>query len=108
MSTSRARAFRRRPSAAERALWALLRGRRLQGVKFRRQIPVGAYVADFACLERRLVVEVDGPLHDPLADAARDAWLAAQGFRILRLSTRQVMEDRDTAIERIRQALGLP
>jgi len=107
MSIRRARALRRRSPAAERLLWGLLRSRRLQGVKFRRQVPVGPYVVDFLCLERRLVVEADGPLHDRERDSTRDAWLAAQGFQVLRVPNLQVMEDTETVVEQIRQALGL-
>jgi len=61
-----------------------LRNRRLEGLKFRRQVPLGRYVVDFACLEHRLIVEADGPFHDPDHDAERDQWLASQGFRVLR------------------------
>jgi very-short-patch-repair endonuclease len=76
--------------ATERKLWVLLRDRRLEGLKFRRQVRIGRYVADFACFRYRLVVEADGPFHDVAADAARDAWLAGQGFRVLRFSNQQI------------------
>jgi very-short-patch-repair endonuclease len=65
-------------------LWELLRDRRLDGMKFRRQVPIGPFVVDFACLEHRLIVEADGPLHDPIKDAERDAWLVGQGFQVVR------------------------
>jgi len=91
----------------ERRLWEVLRGRRLEGLKFRRQVPIGPYVADFLCLRHRLVVEADGPLHDPERDAIRDAWLAGQGFRVLRFSNSEVM-DRDRVIERIISAVEVP
>jgi very-short-patch-repair endonuclease len=86
--------------ATERILWKLLRDRRLGDFKFRRQVPLGPYVVDFACLSRRLIVEADGPFHDPVADAARDAWLAAQGFRFLRFSNAEIAA-RDLALGRI-------
>src|SRR5271170_5710411 len=58
-----ARAFRRAPPATERMLWKLLRDRRLEGLKFRRQVPLGRYIADFVCLSCKLIVEADGPWH---------------------------------------------
>jgi very-short-patch-repair endonuclease len=75
-----ARALRRSAPATETLLWSLLRDRRLDGLKFRRQVPLGPYVADFVCLRHRLIVEADGPFHDPEADARRDAGLAARAF----------------------------
>ncbi len=71
----------------ERRLWSRLRGERL-GVKFRRQHPLGSYVADFACLEPRLIVELDGSQHVDQAgyDARRDAFFEAQGFAVLRFA----------------------
>jgi len=79
--------MRRQPSVNEARLWALLRDRRLEDLKFRRQVPLGRYVVDFLCLRHRLIVEVDGPLHDADHDATRDAWLRSQGFRVMRFST---------------------
>jgi len=79
-----ARKMRRAPPVHERRLWTLLRDRRLEGLKFRRQMVIGLYVADFVCLRHRLIVEADGPFHDPVRDAGRDAWLAGQNLRVLR------------------------
>ncbi len=101
-----ARSFRKSPVLTERLLWKLLRDRKLAGVKFRRQVPIGPYVADFLCFERRLIVEADGPLHDPERDAARDAWLEAQGFRVLRFPNAMVQGDYDAVLDRILEALG--
>jgi len=89
-TTKRARALRRTQPATERILWKLLRDRRLSDFKFRRQVPIGPYVVDFACFGRRLIVEADGPFHDPAADAVRDDWLASQGFHVLRFSNVEV------------------
>lgn len=77
---------------AEPVLWDLLRDRRLHGLKFRRQVPIGTYIADFVCLRHRLIVEADGPFHDErLAyDAERDAWLRRQGFVVLRFANREI------------------
>ena len=85
-----ARSLRRNAPATERFLWKLLRDRKLEGLKFRRQVPVGPFVLDFVCLRHRLVVEADGPFHDPQEDLARDTWLAAQGFRVLRFSNEEI------------------
>jgi very-short-patch-repair endonuclease len=82
-------------------LWALLRGRQTEALKFRRQVPIGAYVADFACLRHRLLVEVDGPFHDPERDDKRDAVLAGQGFRVLRFTTHEVMSKPELVLARI-------
>ena len=78
-----ARRMRREPTSAERLLWGLLRGHKLEGMKFRRQVPMGRYVADFVCEAHRLIVEADGPFHDEAADAIRDGWFAAKGYKVL-------------------------
>ncbi|MDB5451565.1 MAG: hypothetical protein JWO33_143, partial [Caulobacteraceae bacterium] len=88
---SAARRMRKSPTATERDLWRLLRDRRLKQRKFRRQFPIGPYVADFACLRHRLIVEADGYWHDAAADAKRDAWLAGQGFRVLRFDNADIV-----------------
>jgi len=80
----RAKEMRRAPTLNERRLWKMLRDRRLEDLKFRRQFDLGPYIVDYICLRHRLIVEADGPHHDPAADAVRDAWLASQNFRVLR------------------------
>ncbi len=88
-----ARAMRREPAFNETFLWRLLRDRRLGGLKFRRQFPVGRYIADFICLRHRLIVEADGPSHEEGAgDLERDAWLRGQGFRVLRFKNSLIQE----------------
>jgi very-short-patch-repair endonuclease len=84
--------MRRNPSVTERRLWRLLRDRKLEGLKFRRQVPIGPYFADFVCLSCRIIVEADGPLHDEEHDAARDAWLAGQRFLVLRFPNKMIAE----------------
>ena len=91
---SLAKRMRREPVVHERKLWRLLRDRRLDGLKFRRQMVIGPYVVDFVCLRHRLIVEADGPFHDEPRDAARDAWLTGQGFRVLRFANARI-EQRD-------------
>ena len=101
---SRARSMRREPTLAEKQLWKLLRDRRL-GLKFRRQVPMGDYIADFACFEAALVVEADGAAHrDPAYDAARDRWFAEQGFRVLRFSNDLVIGSPNMVTDAIRAA----
>ncbi len=92
---------------AEQILWYHLRARRFQGVKFRRQRPVGPYIVDFVCLESRLVLELDGGQHSEIVarDARRDAWLAANGYRVLRFWNNEVMQRLPDVLERIRVAL---
>jgi len=83
-----AKGLRRKQTAPEVLLWRELRDRRLNGWKFRRQVPIEGYIADFVCFDARLVVEVDGPVHaDPdqrAKDRQRDAALERNGFRVLR------------------------
>ncbi|MBX3481839.1 MAG: endonuclease domain-containing protein [Caulobacter sp.] len=83
--------MRKAPAFHEAILWKLLRDRRLAHLKFRRQVPLGRYIADFLCLEHRIIVEADGPLHDPVKDAERDAWLNGQGFRVLRFPNATIL-----------------
>ena len=89
-SIKQARTLRRRSSVTEDLLWQMLRNRKFEGLKFRRQVPMGPYVLDFLCLRHRLVVEAGGPFHDPEHDAKRDAWLASQGFKVLRFTNSQI------------------
>jgi very-short-patch-repair endonuclease len=88
-----ARRMRHEPAFNERALWKLLRNRRLDDLKFRRQVPIGPYIVDFVCFGARLVVEADGPLHDPASDALRDAWLKREGFTVLRFPNSRISQE---------------
>ncbi|MDQ2804354.1 MAG: endonuclease domain-containing protein [Pseudomonadota bacterium] len=84
--------MRRQPTSAEQTLWRALRNWQIDGLKFRRQVPIGPYIADFYCPRARLVVEVDGATHaDPLTDAARNEWMRVRGLRVLRLWNNDVM-----------------
>lgn len=106
--THRARALRGNATPAERVLWELLR-RRALGPRFRRQHPLGPFIADFFCCEASLVVEVDGSVHDTERarrhDTDRDAFFAYCGVRVLRLRNDLVLHAPDEALERIRAAL---
>ncbi|WP_200872709.1 endonuclease domain-containing protein [Polycyclovorans algicola] len=87
---------------AERRLWMRLRGSRLNGCKFRRQQPLGPFIVDFVCLEQRLVIEVDGGQHAASTeDAARDGWLSANNFRVLRFWNNEVLTETESVLERI-------
>jgi very-short-patch-repair endonuclease len=84
MLKQHARDLRRTMTDPERALWSKLRNSSL-GFKFRRQLPIGRYIVDFACEQRRLIIELDGSQHvDCSRDRVRDEWLAAQGYQVLR------------------------
>lgn len=89
--TDRARTLRRNATDAEAKLWPRLRNRQLNGMKFRRQVPIGPYFADFLCREARLIVEVDGGQHDPERDNNRTTFLKAQGYRVLRFWNHDVL-----------------
>jgi len=87
-------------------MWFLLRDRRFDAIKFRRQLPIGPYVVDFASLRHRLVVELDGGQHAGSAsDVKRDAFLAADGWRVLRFWNNDILENRDGVLEAVQQAL---
>ena len=103
-----ARALRREPTEVELRFWRLLRDRRFGGVKFRRQVPIGPYIADFACQSRRLIVELDGSQHAGNArDQRRDRYLASEGWTVLRFWNAQVMENPNSVLWRIGQAIGI-
>jgi very-short-patch-repair endonuclease len=108
MNRIKVRQLRKNPTEAERALWKHLRLRQIGGCKFRRQQPIGKYIVDFVCLEKRLVIEVDGGQHSEQVsyDMERDAWLEKQGFRILRFWDNQVLKETDSVKEMIIGALA--
>jgi len=107
---ARARELRGALTDAEQLLWQCLRNRQL-GTKFRRQVPIGPFIVDFYCHEARLVIELDGETHaeeDRAAlDAARSAWLAESGYRVLRFWNRELMNDTETVLARIESELPL-
>jgi very-short-patch-repair endonuclease len=105
----RARSLRRHLTDAERIVWSALRGHRLNGASFRRQTPIGPYIADFVCHEAQLVIEIDGGQHFEDSglkhDARRDAFLASKGFRVLRFSNHDLMANRQGVLETIAAAI---
>ena len=88
-------------SGTERRVWYRLRGRRLAGRKFRRQLSVGPYFCDFVCLEARLVVEIDGAGHDEESDRRKTAFLESQGFRVMRVPASETDRGLDYVMEAI-------
>ena len=105
-SQRRARSLRNEPTDCERKLWQFLRLRHLGGFRFRRQVPMGHYIADFACVEAMLVVELDGGQHqDSAHDLRRDTELASQGFRVLRFWNNQVLQETEAVLEEILRVL---
>jgi len=103
-----ARGLRRRQTDAERRVWARLRHRRLQGAKFARQVPIGAYVVDFCCRELKVIVELDGGQHAVQArsDTERTVFLEALGYRVLRFWNNDALANTDGVLQRIAQALA--
>ncbi|TMG59539.1 MAG: DUF559 domain-containing protein [Chloroflexi bacterium] len=99
--TQRARDLRNHMSGTERRVWYRLCGRRLAGFKFRRQLPIGPYFADFACLSARLVVEIDGEFHNEVSDQRKTSYLESQGFRVMRFPASATDQGLDDVIESI-------
>ena len=107
---SNARALRKNSTDVERILWSELRGHRLTGASFRRQVPIENYIADFVCHAAKLVIELDGGQHysdaGERADARRSAIIEAHGFKVLRFSNLDVIENRAGVLETIAAAIA--
>ena len=104
-----AKGLRKIMTFAESRLWALLRDRRLEPLKFRRQVPIGPYIPDFVCFSPRLIVEADGRVQDwrdPERVARREACFLEQRFRILRFSNDQIVDQPNYVLFAIREATG--
>ena len=106
----RARRLRKSPTRAEEFFWSLVRDRALDGLRFRRQVPIGSYVVDFACLSARLIIEADGGVHAlrTFDDAKRDAWLRSQGFEVLRFPNAEILGRPNDVLAAVRRAVGKP
>jgi very-short-patch-repair endonuclease len=102
----RANQLRQSLTPAERILWDRLRDRRLSGLKFRRQHPIGAFIVDFYCPAARLAIEIDGGIHleQANADASRTQELEAQGYRVIRSTNEQVADDLEGVLTAIQAA----
>lgn len=101
MKSEHARELRKHLTEAEQRLWLRLKRRQVAGMKFRRQQPIGPFVVDFVCFERKLIIEVDGGQHAEQVsyDAERSRWFEAQGYRVLRFWNNEVLADTDTVAE---------
>lgn len=102
-----ARSLRKSMTAEEQQLWKLLRKHQLNGHRFRRQMPIGRYIADFVCLEARLVIELDGHHHANQQDydKERDNWMQQQQFTVLRFWNDEIMHNPEYVLEQIRKTL---
>jgi len=102
-----ARALRQRQTDAEKILWSRLRNRQLEGCKFRRQQVIGVYIADFLCLDPKLVIELDGGQHAERTaqDSRRTRYLQSLGFRVLRFWNHEVLREPDAVLEVILAAI---
>ena len=104
-----ARKLRKHSTKTESHLWKYLRNRQMEGFKFRRQQPVGGYIADFVNFEKKLVIEVDGGQHALCSgDRIRDEWFRAEGYKVLRFWDNQVFDNLEGVLETIRDALLTP
>ena len=106
--TIRSRQLRTNATRAERALWAILRNRKLAGVRFNRQVAIGPYICDFAARTAKLVIELDGGQHGSQADydSARTAFLNAKGYRVIRFWNNDVLANLEGVATFISSALG--
>jgi 2-isopropylmalate synthase len=99
---SRARTMRGAPTDTELRLWRLLRDRRLNGIKFRRQVPLGPYIVDFLCVGAKLIVEADGSQHaESHRDMVRDTYLESHGWKVLRFWNNEELQNREGVLETI-------
>ncbi len=107
-STDRARELRNNATPPERILWRYLRGKQIEGLKFRRQHPIGPFIADFYCHERSVVVEIDGDshLHDQKQhDVRRDEWMETRRFRVIRVAAREIFSNVEGVVRTIQREL---
>jgi very-short-patch-repair endonuclease len=105
---ARARTLRQNMTEAERRVWQILRSHRMNVYKFRRQVPIGSYIADFVCHEARLTIEIDGGQHARSSprEAARNEFLQNEGYRLLRFWNNEVSANLDGVREIIAGELG--
>jgi very-short-patch-repair endonuclease len=107
MSREQAKALRKDMTDAERRLWYLLRAHRFQGFKFKRQVPIGPIIVDFACLGLHVLIEVDGGQHaESASDVRRTKWLEGRGFRVLRFWNNEVLQNTDAVLAVILSAVA--
>jgi len=105
-----AKNLRKQSTHTEDYLWLFLKNRQLEGAKFRRQEPIGKYIADFVSFEYKLIIEVDGGQHieNEKEDKIRDEWFKQQGYEVLRFHNNEVLKNKDGVLEVIREKLLAP
>jgi very-short-patch-repair endonuclease len=107
--THLAKGLRKRSTDVERLLWSHLRAGRFEGLKFRRQHPIGQYIADFVCLERKVIIELDGGQHslpdNILKDRQRDTWFEKEGYAVVHFWDNEVLMNTNGVLETIREKL---
>lgn len=105
-----ARTLRKNSTSAERKLWGLVRNRKLNNLKFRRQVPVGSFIVDFLCEEKNIIIELDGGQHNIpeniLLDEERTEFLKSKGYRIIRFWNNEVENNLEGVYERLLQILN--
>lgn len=108
MNVQKARQLRQNSTDVERKLWAALRGRRLSGIKFRRQHPIRGYIVDFICLEKKLIIELDGGQHmmpkNQASDHIRTVCLEKHGFKVIRFWNNEVTQNLPGVLQAIKHA----
>ena len=108
--TNRAKELRQSETEAEQIIWSWLRAKKLNGIKFRRQEPIGIYIVDFVSFEKKLIVEIDGGQHNieenKANDKVRTQWLESQGFRVIRFWNNEVFTNLEGVITLIEESLG--
>jgi very-short-patch-repair endonuclease len=99
--------MRHAPAVTEKHFWNEVRDRKLGGFKFRRQVLIGPYIPDYVCAEKKLIVELDGVLHEDRKgyDARRDAYLELEGYRVIRFKNEDLLHDMSGTLEYIRREL---
>jgi very-short-patch-repair endonuclease len=107
LNTNRAKTLRNNPTDAEQRLWQELRRRQIAAVKFRRQQPIGPFIVDYVCFQRRVIVEVDGGQHaeQVVRNEKRTRWLEAQGYLILRFWNNEVLANTEGVAQAILDAV---
>ena len=109
LRTTRNRELRQRQTKAESLIWTVLRAKRLAGLKFRRQHAIGTYIVDFACIEKDVVIELDGGYHEHQyeKDRVRQAFLESEGWQVLRFSNEDVLSDVEAVAISIARQIGV-
>ncbi|MFD1107558.1 endonuclease domain-containing protein [Sphingobium olei] len=104
--TMKARALRNNATDAERALWQAISARKVRGIRFNRQVPIGPFICDFVARSIGLVIEVDGSQHGEEVDRQRTSYIEAQGFRVIRFWNHDVLGNIEGVIDEIERVIA--